>query len=442
MVSITSLGLPQAGGASLGPAASSANPSSKTPPAAQAPVAQPALGADSAPETTDRVSLRAGGSSQGLAVTGAQAYERVSNLGASNPYARTISGFIGQQLARDQADGASQEALYERLAAGYAGFNEGFNAALEELAARGLLTDELRTALNDTREQVSLAVDQMAKTYGIDSPVAADSAQAEAQPPESQALPTSSEPALASPRQQASLSSQVALLGARTNSSDALGTLRKNLLDTLAPLPSVDGREATKPIGQTLAIGQRRDFSLELETRDGDRVRIQANSQTALALQRDASGVAGRQTASQGFSLTVEGDIDESELRAINELVNGVADLADTFFNGDLASAFEQAQQLGFDSSEISQYALSLQRVDVQKVQNTYAAVSEPTSALPAATQRWQALGQFLQQMDWVKTQAQAEGYSLQWLQSLTEQYSQATYPDSSSKLPAWQPAA
>ena len=76
------------------------------------------------------------------------------------------------------------------------------------------------------------------------------------------------------------------------------------------------------------------------------------------------------------LSFSVEGELDADELKAIGNLVNDAADLADEFFNGDIDAAFKQALELGFDEQELTGFALQLTRVEQVQVIQTYESVS------------------------------------------------------------------
>ncbi len=65
---------------------------------------------------------------------------------------------------------------------------------------------------------------------------------------------------------------------------------------------------------------------------------------------------------------SIEGDINEDEALAINDLLDQVVALADEFYYGDVEKAFNQALEIGYDSSEIAAYMLDLQLTETQTV--------------------------------------------------------------------------
>ena len=76
------------------------------------------------------------------------------------------------------------------------------------------------------------------------------------------------------------------------------------------------------------------------------------------------------------FSFSVEGELDENELKAIGQLVVDANDLAEEFFNGDIETAFNQALELGYDEQELSSFALQLTKAENTEVIKAYETVS------------------------------------------------------------------
>jgi hypothetical protein len=76
------------------------------------------------------------------------------------------------------------------------------------------------------------------------------------------------------------------------------------------------------------------------------------------------------------FSFSVNGELDEDELKAIGQLLADTTELAEEFFNGDIEAAFNQALELGFDEQELSSFALQLTKVENTAVIKAYETVS------------------------------------------------------------------
>ncbi|MFC3151866.1 hypothetical protein ACFOEK_12570, partial [Litoribrevibacter euphylliae] len=77
------------------------------------------------------------------------------------------------------------------------------------------------------------------------------------------------------------------------------------------------------------------------------------------------------------FSVSVDGELDEGELTALNDFLGQVDSLAQSFFSGDLDSALEQAMSLGYDSSELASFTLDFSYSEVQATTRTYQNVQD-----------------------------------------------------------------
>ena len=124
---------------------------------------------------------------------------------------------------------------------------------------------------------------------------------------------------------------------------------------------------------------QNRTASIEIMTQDGDKVEVSysafiesASSENhSINQQGSFSSYEFSSISSAAFQFSVQGDIDEGEQQAIDELLNKVGNLASQFFNGDVQAAFNSAMELGFDSGELKSFALDFQQsTHVELVQN------------------------------------------------------------------------
>ncbi|WP_210396693.1 hypothetical protein [Motiliproteus sediminis] len=134
---------------------------------------------------------------------------------------------------------------------------------------------------------------------------------------------------------------------------------------------------------------QRQSFELELTTRDGDRVRLQLSSDQrgSLALEQvqrvteEGSEVVSRQQGAlqrhSGVELSIQGELDEGEVAAIDALVAQLNEVSDSFFNGGAMVAFDKLKQLGYDSGEIAGFSLQLEQQTSVSARYSEAAVSQ-----------------------------------------------------------------
>lgn len=227
--------------------------------------------------------------------------------------ANNILKFVEHQLKQDVKDGSSKEQLQSRIDAAIEGFNLGYDEASEALSGLDLLTPELNSEIALTKEKVLAGIEQFKQEY----------------------------------------------LDQEANTEPA---------------------EPIQSVGETAAVEQQsaglaNDFSFELTTRDGDKVTINASALIAQTSQSGAysGNIDGQQVqmayqsyagySESNFAFSVEGELDEGELKAINNLLNQVNDLAVDFYQGDVNKAFDKALELNYNSDEISQFSVSLTQI-------------------------------------------------------------------------------
>jgi len=140
-------------------------------------------------------------------------------------------------------------------------------------------------------------------------------------------------------------------------------------------------------INRDIGLQETEQGSISIKTLEGDEINISFGSETTLGQSQSFDGnQSSSQTSfntTQSFSINVEGDLNDEELAAINGLVTNISKLADEFFNGDVQKAFEQASDLGFDSSQIAQFSLDFTEVKQVAVREHYA---PSQSSSPIAT--------------------------------------------------------
>jgi len=264
--------------------------------------------------------------------------------------AGNILGFIERRLTLDEAEGATAEQLESRLEAGLKGFKQGFAEAQEQLEALGMLNETVANDIGQTYDLVISGVESLREQF-LGTPPNVDT-----------------EP-------------------------------RKDDVEELidSPAKALGMRDAGAVSSSAYDFAQKNTFSFTLVTADGDKVKISASASEAFVA-RYAESADGREygaayESNQRFNLSVQGELDEDELKAINDLLGEVNDLAEDFFAGDVDKAFQAAVDIGYDASEISSFALRLTHTDVQRFSNAYR-VDDNESL----SNRLKPVGQFAQQ--------------------------------------------
>ncbi|HEY6528849.1 MAG TPA: DUF5610 domain-containing protein [Cellvibrionaceae bacterium] len=348
------------------------------------------------PTTVNTPSLQKPASEVDTVKLSSQAIERTQAADTevpANPYAATIVNFIQQQLLRDQADGDSKEQLAQRLEAGYKGFLQGFNDAYSLLGGAAGLPAEVNEALAQTKQQVGEAVAKLARDMGIQAP----------------------EIEVKTQTQTADLAQALDKL-TQTTHTDNLAALAANN----------NGHNA---------LAQSRSLKLQLTTAEGDIIELIANSKNAAAFDASDTELHGRTQESSQWTLSVNGDLNEKERGAIANFVNQLSGLADEFYQGDLAQAVSQARAIGFDNSQISAFSLSLQQIDIRRVENAYGGPQAGDAEVKNPQQtRWQALGQWLTQLEQLRTDSLNNALPENWLRELSVQSLTQWYPDNSEE--------
>lgn len=130
-------------------------------------------------------------------------------------------------------------------------------------------------------------------------------------------------------------------------------------------------------------------FDMQITTRDGDRLRISVAaasaswSQSAAVAASDGSTSLLAASSSSGslqigaWQVQVEGELDEEERVALEDLFGQVQELSNQFYAGDLAGAFDRAMQLEMDGSQLASMSLRLTQTTVRQATDAYSAVAQ-----------------------------------------------------------------
>ncbi|WP_026970741.1 DUF5610 domain-containing protein [Aliagarivorans marinus] len=166
-------------------------------------------------------------------------------------------------------------------------------------------------------------------------------------------------------------------------------------------------RPQASALGGLTGIGmsQSQAGSLELETREGDKVSISFNygraSSWEVGSNEQGNYLVGSMSQSQSISFSVEGDLNEDELAAIADLIKQVDEVGAQFFNGNLDQAFNQALEIGFDQEQLVGFAVEY----TQQTSVSATAAYQPQSqgGTPAGNQLVPELSQFIDQWQQVQ---------------------------------------
>ncbi len=169
---------------------------------------------------------------------------------------------------------------------------------------------------------------------------------------------------------------------------DGLTNFEKELFEDVATADNARDTHSTQSAELASSQSQQRRFSLEVTTRDGDVIQIQASasqsSQSAMSLgsQGNQSSVSAVSSKSSSFELnfSIQGDLDQQEKQSLAHLMSQLNDVADEFFNGDLQQAFEQAKSLKYNDNEIAEFAFKAHRRETSAVAARYQQDQAPSN--------------------------------------------------------------
>ncbi|CAM4287152.1 DUF5610 domain-containing protein [Pseudoalteromonas byunsanensis] len=163
---------------------------------------------------------------------------------------------------------------------------------------------------------------------------------------------------------------------AREGIFKGLDEFEKSLFD---PKPeSVQVSEA-----QFASLSNQAEYSFT--TAEGDEVKItfsDARSQTNAASYsqkgNDHGLAVGQHTQHEvSFSIVINGELNQQEQQAINEMMKDVRDVSDNFFSGAYDNAFEKAKELNIDNDQIANFTMDLRQT------KTSAAISQYQQSNP-----------------------------------------------------------
>lgn len=151
-------------------------------------------------------------------------------------------------------------------------------------------------------------------------------------------------------------------LGATTAVADTLSARLESLLGALA-----DGASGAAFAADAVL---RQKTTLQFVTQEGDVVELTLRSRTAL----DMAGAAGsgadgvvaagsaRVVAGSRLAIHVQGNLNDEEMAAIQDVLTQVEDLAAQFYSGSVDTAFAAASALNIDGSQLAAVALDMRQ--------------------------------------------------------------------------------
>lgn len=240
--------------------------------------------------------------------------------------AKNVMSFVNSSLNAAKSRGASSDELADMLGQARQGANEGIDEAIEELGDLNVLDEELSDGIENARDLINAGID---KTEGR-------------------------------------------ILG--------------NNLDDSASAPTLVSRAIG--VSNESYSSKSNSSDLSITTADGDIVNISFSalkeSQSSESLNyyadQDSQGMSYQNSSSSysqmNFSYSVQGDLDEDELQAIQSLIEDISKIENDFFSGNIDEAFDKAVELGYDEEQLSSFSLELKQTQTNYVSQAYSEVA------------------------------------------------------------------
>jgi hypothetical protein len=151
--------------------------------------------------------------------------------------------------------------------------------------------------------------------------------------------------------------------------------------------------DATNQVLAATAWQQDEQLNLTIQTREGDTVTLYIDRNRSVTNALYATAGADQQSltlshsaqSSLDISYSVDGNLSQDELTAIDQLVTGLGKLADKFFSGNVPATLNKVQALGFDNQVLAGFSLQLNYGESRTAIRAYAANAQPASDGTAA---------------------------------------------------------
>ncbi len=292
-----------------------------------------------------------------------------SNGRESSP-ARTITknvlSFVRQELREARNSGASEQQLQGLLNQAREGIEQGFSSARDALQGRYNYEPGLERQIERAYNKIQRGLERLDNRFtpNVDASTVSDSSDSE------------------------------------IVSDNTTGVSEPQLPNSPTQLQQVE-------FSKTKSVQRSSSFDLSIKTQEGDTVTLsiekfynkQLSKQAVINEDGFTVNVDRQVERGKEISYQVSGDINEQEQAAIDSLIKKIDRLADKFYSGNIAGAFQKATRIGIDSEQLANFSVNLQSSKIVEVTKTYREVQgvqapEPEQPLVAS------LGAFIHQIE------------------------------------------
>lgn len=275
------------------------------------------------------ISVQLGTSAQSIDRKPAEVAKVEENLFDFEAVAENVMAFVSSSIMAAKERGESDEYIADMFSQAQQGVNQGIDEALSELEELSLLNEELTTGIEKSRNLIQEAIIKL----------------------QEELLP----PAIK-----------------ESEKGDEVNTLATSV-------SNVASTYSAQSINERF-ISNNNSSDLTITTADGDKVTIKfSNLNEKYSLESASAEEYERFDASYkevNFSYTLEGELDDGEIAAIDDLIKQISALEKEFFHGDINKAYEKAQTLGINDEELTGFTLDLQQTQTVYASKQYQEVS------------------------------------------------------------------
>lgn len=302
------------------------------------------------------------------------------------------------EMMREQ--GASDDQIQSRLDAAREGIAAGYADAKEMLEGMGKMTVELEAEINKGFELVMEGLDQLGQGESPELLDAYAQSQPTSEPTPKPDVPTPSVPV---PDVDSPVSSAPSP-DVPTPQVPVPPAPDAGIPDNEIPEYEIPEQTGAPVISVDASRQRESSFNLQVITADGDQVEVTFNRSVSgsLSYSNDGSGVSLSASRDAQWSLSVEGELDQGEMDALNQLMQDAVDISNSFFAGDLGEALSAAMELGYDSKELASFSLELKQRSVSSVSRAYGSAGPeiPAPLQPVTSQLASYTEQYLNALE------------------------------------------
>ncbi len=145
-------------------------------------------------------------------------------------------------------------------------------------------------------------------------------------------------------------------------------------------------------------------FEMEIKTNDGDIIKLMINNSNSISTtqqlitseDQQILNISSEKYSSSELTFSVQGELDEDELAAINDLVGQIGDIAEDFYDGKMQQALKHAVELGYDTGEIAGFEAHMKySTAVSTYQKVDSYVEQPQTQQQLPKHEAETIGKF-----------------------------------------------